>query len=623
MMNAATLTSDSALLNNDAEKHYDVVVIGSGPIGIFYAATLKKMRPQTTIAVLDRKGKPGHKVGESTLGTTVRAFRAMGLSLPMMQRLFGTKAGLRFFNTHPGTDQLEKEVDVTDIEETFQVERRVLEVALHETARRRGIDILKETTLMPKASTFSANGNRLLCKTATGENLTIHCQLVADASGPASVLPKHFGVYRKDMELYDTFNYNAYYGYFKLKKEVPLRFWEYPATRHITFPGGWLWFITLTSWEKTKDENLSKMVKSLLDRADNGDADESYPTRNQLEAEYGAESEQTISVGFAIRTDRDTAEGSIGDRFMHYVKQHPAIDWLMEHYELVEQPYQEHNSPWFTVAHMAHDVTQAAGDGWCAIGDAALFSNPIFSPGMTLGTGTSYMAACDSAAGLDSGNLNRATFANYEEYARTLIDTLLDDTDMLYRSFEHPDSYERVLAYKFFTGVPDIIDRDEYEATDPYVWKFLSPESRKYTKDIKAIFREGERTGKSPAVMAQEVSALVTPYVAEVCARPEIAALRVNRFFNFYDDRGLYGEKLQKERGTIEFTRCSCCKLFVNDALPSCSNCGKIIHNTSLSSFSSQIKDSASLAALHHRQTFYEGSDKVQAGVESNTMVST
>jgi flavin-dependent dehydrogenase len=614
MTNTATLTTDAVSLYGDAEKHYDVVVIGSGPIGIFYAATLKKLRPATTIAVLDRKGKPGHKVGESTLGTTVRAFRAMGLSLPMMQRLFGTKAGLRFFNTHPGTDQLEREIDVTDIEETFQVERRVLEVALHETARRRGIDILKETTLVPKASTFGAHGNRLLCKTATGEDLILNCQLVADASGPASVLPRHFGVYRKDMELYNTFNCNAYYAYFKLKKDVPLRFWEYPATRHITFPGGWLWFITLTSWEKTADENLSTMVKSLLDRADNGDPEESYPTRNQLEAEYGAESEQTISVGFAVRADRDTAQGSIGERFAHYVKQHPAIEWLMEHYELVEQPYEGHSSPWFTVTNMAHDVTQMAGDGWCAIGDAALFSNPIFSPGMTLGTGTSYMAACDSAAALERGEFNRTSFATYEEYARTLIDTLLDDTDTLYRSFEHVDSYERVIANRLFSGVPDIVERDEYTETDPYVWEFLSPENRQRMKSIKAIFIEGERTGKSPAAMAQEVSALVTPYISALCARPDVAAVGINRFFNFYDDQGNYGEKLWKERGTIEFTRCSCCQLFVNDNQFNCSNCGKVIRGTSLATFSDKIRQDGSLAALQHRQNHYPVAEKAPIG---------
>lgn len=615
MINTEILASSSASPQTVAEKNYDVVVIGSGPIGIFYAATLKKLRPQTTIAVLDRKGQPGHKVGESTLSSTVRAFRAMGLSFPMMQRLFGTKAGLRFFNTHPGTDQLEKETDITDIEETFQVERRVLEVALHETASRRGIDIFKETTLLPKASTFSANGNRLLCKTATGEELIFNCQLVADASGQASVLPKHFGFYRKDLELYNTFNCNAYYAYFRLKKEVPLRFWEYPATRHITFPGGWLWFITLTSWEKTTDDNLSAMVKALLDRADRGDLEENYPTRNQLEVEYGAESEQTISIGFAIRADQDIAQGSIGERFAHYVQQHPAIAWVMEHYELIEEPYPEHKSPWFTVANMAHDVTQAAGDGWCAIGDAALFSNPIFSPGMTFGTGTSYMAACDSAGALERRDLSRASFATYEDYARRLIDALLDDTDTLYRSFEHVDSYERVIADRFFSAVPDIYDRDEYTETDPFVWEFLSPENRQRSKALKAIFIEGERAGKSPAEISKEVDALITPYISGLCARPEIAAIRLNRFFNFYDDQGHYLEKAQKARGTIEFTRCSCCKLFVNDAQLSCSNCGKVIRQTSLASFSDQVKQNASLLALQHRQTYYPAGTKVPVGV--------
>jgi hypothetical protein len=85
-----------------------------------------------------------------------------------------------------------------------------------------------------------------------------------------------------------------------------------------------MWFITLTSWENTSDVNLTEMVKRLLDQPDG--PDESYPTRNQLAAEYGAESEPIVSIGFTIRADQDHAEGSISDRFTAYVKQHPAID---------------------------------------------------------------------------------------------------------------------------------------------------------------------------------------------------------------------------------------------------------------------------------------------------------
>ncbi|MBD2342505.1 tryptophan 7-halogenase [Calothrix sp. FACHB-156] len=568
--------------HNNTVKNYDVVVIGAGPIGIFYATMLQKMRPQTTIALLERKTKPGHKVGESTLSTTIRAFRAMGVSLPLLQRLFGTKAGLRFFHTHPDTDQLEKEIDVADIEETFQVERRVLEMVLQETARRRGIDILLNTTFISKASTISAAGNQLVCETATGDapegaavsdRITLHSQLVVDASGPASVLPKHFGVYRKNMEIYDTFNCNAYYAYFKLKKDVPLRFWEYPTTRHITFPGGWMWFITLVSWEKTPDANLAQIVKRLLDQPDGPEAN--YPSRKELEAEYDGHSEQMISVGFTIRADQDDSHGSIGDRFAHYVKKHPAIEWLMSHYELVAEPYPEHKSPWFSVINMAHDAEQFAGDGWCAIGDAALFSNPIISPGLTFGTGTSYMAACDSAAALDSGDKSRTSFANYETYARTLIDALLDDTDTLYRSFAHVDSYERVLANRLFTGAVDLIDRVEYSPTDPYVWNFLDPDNIQRVKAIKAIFREGEKAGKSPKLMAQEVSALVTPYISEITARPEIVALQLGRLFNFWDEHGHYGEKASKQRGIVQFMRCPSCSLFTDDALQNCPACGE------------------------------------------------
>lgn len=77
--------------------------------------------------------------------------------------------------------------------------------------------------------------------------------------------------------------------------------------------------------------------------------------------------------------------------------------------------------------------------------------------------------------------------------------------------------------------------------------------------------------------MAQAVSALITPYITEVTARPEIAALRLGRYFNFYDDRGDYGAKASKERGIVQFRRCSGCCLFIDDTLQSCPVCGTAI----------------------------------------------
>lgn len=66
--------------------------------------------------------------------------------MPVLCRLFGNKAGIRFWWTGPETDRLHRRVDVVDIEEAFQVERRVLDFAFQESARRCGVVRIAEAS---------------------------------------------------------------------------------------------------------------------------------------------------------------------------------------------------------------------------------------------------------------------------------------------------------------------------------------------------------------------------------------------------------------------------------------------------------------------------------------------
>jgi flavin-dependent dehydrogenase len=552
----------------------DVVVIGGGPLGIMYATWVRRFRPASRVIVVERRDHPGHKVGESTLATTVRAFRAMGLTHPVMRRLFGNKAGLRWFHVNRESDTLNRQIDVVDIEETYQVERRTLESALHYLATtREGVELIRGTKVLVKESEFDGEFKSILCETADKRRFRLRCRVVCDASGPASLLPHHFGLYRKQPEAHRTFNYNSYFAYFRVKSDVPVDFWSYPATRHLCFPEGWMWMISLISWRETSDENMDRIIQALIDWPDG--PDETYPTREALNAKYGGVTEPIVSIGLTIRDDRDVSHLRVDERFQYWVNQYPAMRWVMEHFELIDAPYEGKDRSYSAFMQMLHDVERPAGDGWCAIGDSAMFLNPFFSLGMNYGSGTAYMAARDTADGLAAGNVSQAAFDRYSRYIRAIFDQYANEIDMYYRAFDDEDSYERAIALKLFFAISDVLPRNEYNETDAYIWNPLDPAWLDISNRVADTQRAGEINGTPPAEVARQVHAMADPFIEEIARRPEVRALEVGRYLHFYDDLGHRTDaRHDKKRGAYAAIRCASCTLFYDDTLAACPNCG-------------------------------------------------
>jgi flavin-dependent dehydrogenase/CRP-like cAMP-binding protein len=569
------------LLNDQSKadhpfREYDVAVIGGGPLGLVYATWVRRFRPGTRVVVIERRDKPGHKVGESTLSTTVRCFNAMGLNHSVLRRLFGNKAGLRWFHTEEDGDTLNLPFDIVDIEETYQVERRVLETAMQYMATtREGVELLTDTQVMIRESDLESDINTLVCKDANGDKFNLRCKVVCDASGPASVIPRHLGVYRKDPAMLNTFNYNSYFAYFRPKKELPIDFWSYPATRHICFKEGWLWFISLISWEQNPTENLEALIHHLLDLEAESDAD--YPTREELSEQFGLTNEPVFSIGFTIRDDLDVTGLSIEERFNYWVEKYPAISWVMEHFELVEAPYTGKQRATFAFMNMLHDTEQVAGDGWVAIGDAAVFVNPYFSLGLNYGTGTAYMAAKDTVAGLERGDVSKQAFEPYAEYASAIFKQNANITDMYYRAFKDPLSFERTLLLTIAWGIADVLPRGEYADSDPFVFNLLDPEWVAVTSRIADLQREGERLGRHPHEVAKDVEQIVNPFIERVHERFGIFDMSIGKYMRFYDDDWMRADapRFDKEHGDYEAIKCGECSLFFDDSLERCPYCGE------------------------------------------------
>jgi flavin-dependent dehydrogenase/CRP-like cAMP-binding protein len=523
-------------------KEYDVVVIGAGPHALAYATWIKQDRPETRIALVDKRPTPGFKIGESTLGPVVRAVMQLGVPLPAMRRLFNNKIGLHFWWMGEDSNELHAQSDQV-IEETYQLERRVFELLMMNVARRAGVDIYQGTKALIDESTIHGQPKELVCETASGDVLRLRSSILCDASGPAAVMGRHLGIRRK----YADFNTSAYWGYFLQKSDPGIPEWDVAATRHLCFPEGWVWFIELASWERAPDDKLNAMIDYLLDL---GDDEARYPTRFELAERFDCPLDQwPVSIGVVPRTDTDTAvDLPLDQRFQHYVDRYPAFKRIMDCHELIEDPYAGHPT-YISFTEITQHSDRYAGDGWLLIGDAAYFVNPLYSPGLTYGHSLASFAAAETVKLLESGDFSEEALRPFDEAARGLFHALVSECEAWYRAFRDVDAYERLLLFRvaFFIGMQH---QRILQFGGPSAMRFMRPvrplgpkaepiANPRYTQILRQTIdamRVVEERGAEPAETGRAVRAIVDPIIDEIRAQEGVRALHLGEAFQYYDD---------------------------------------------------------------------------------------
>ena len=502
-------TNTESYKNNakNIQSEYQVAVIGAGPQGLLYASWLKQARPELQVVVLERESQPKFKIGESTLSGFCKALRSVGISQEALELLFFPKNGLGFFHVDESVENVAEapEYILETFDETFQVERRLLDGLLITNARRLGVEVIQGARVDLASSQLSDRGNTIVYRYQQQKH-QLKSQLVVDASGTASIIARHLDLYNKEDVKFQS---NAVWGYFKNVNRLGDRTdWQNVAqfsrdeyTQHFCFREGWMWYIPLVSWENVPEAERESLFDSFLDGKE-------LPTKAELAKRHGCPEEDIVSIGMVLRQDRDElfAKGR-KVAFDHYARQYPAIAELLDGAELVSDLYGT-QQPLRARGNIRGYAEQVVGDGWLSIGEAAFFIDPLISPGLTGGVATAYFAVQSTLKAIASNNFSRGNFADYESYVSRLYEALERDNQLVYMSFNHPKAIELIQRFQEIDARRHFNQHimSDYCLADTNVWGILNPIYQSLQKQLWQIMRSAEiAVGEQKAVNEQTI----------------------------------------------------------------------------------------------------------------------
>ena len=309
----------------ESANQYDALVLGAGPAGA--TAALCLARAGHRVLLLDRARFPRFHVGESLIPEDMSLFADLGL-LDTVRRLPQVrKRGVEFAL---GDGSAKHRIRFSQAlgsgpEETFNVERSVLDDALLNAAVRAGAEAWQDA----KVDTIARlEDGEVVLGLADGREVA--GRWLIDASGQATVVGRHL----KTRTNFDAPRYRklAYFGHYQhVDRDNPL------GDDDITMvlcDEGWFWMIPID--------------------------------------------EQRVSIGMVL--DADVARR---------VKRpaHTMLAWGVERCPLIRDRVRHAVPPErnHVISDYSYSCAPYAGPGYFLVGDAATFLDPVFSTGIYLG----------------------------------------------------------------------------------------------------------------------------------------------------------------------------------------------------------------------------------------------
>ena len=328
------------------QSQYDVIILGGGLAGLTLSIQLKRLNPEITILVLERResgaATAAHKVGESTVELGSHYLReVLGLK-EYLEEFELPKHGLRFFFPTDNKDDIATRVELGPRERlptpSHQLDRGTLENFLAIRTQELGTEVILGATVKDVA--ISADGHSVTF-IKDGESITKQCKWVSDATGRGSFM-------KRKLDFHKPMEHHVNAVWWRLKGVIDIDDWSdnkewkeylkpglrYLSTVHFMDKGYWLWVIPLGS--------------------------------------------------------KNTSIGIVADPAVHpfdtFNKYDKAMEWLKVNeprgYKMLE-PETKNLLDFKILKHYAHHTGRVycANERWGVTGEAGAFLDPLYSPG--------------------------------------------------------------------------------------------------------------------------------------------------------------------------------------------------------------------------------------------------
>jgi flavin-dependent dehydrogenase len=345
----------------------DVVVCGGGPGGSTFATLMARKGYRTVL--FERERFPRFHIGESLLPWNVPLFERIGVLSKLKAAGPQVKLGARFY--HQGSSFTRPVLFANGIDRNhpsaFQVKRAEFDTLLLDHARESGATVIEEARVTE--ALFSTDGKRargvkVLLK-GESEPRTVETKVVVDATGRDALLSRHLGGRKRDPRL-DRSAAFAHYDTFR-RAEGPTG----GDIVVVTTPDGWWWLIPF--------------------------------------------SDGSVSIGIVMPSRRfKDRSGTVEQLFEKSVAGTPEVCDLLSGSKRTMDVQ--------AIADYSYSTPRISGDGFCLVGDAACFLDPVFSSGVLLAMESAELAASSADRALRSkGRVDAADFRDFEKIYRRAV----------------------------------------------------------------------------------------------------------------------------------------------------------------------------------------------------------